>query len=321
MDINEESEEEVMEEDVHTPSTDCQIQERVHTPSSPSGSREDIRSVSALSQASSSIDKYFTNRVNKSDFKKKVTQLFLMKNIPFNVVSSDEFHDLFRMIGYESMLPTKNEIGGKQLNVLYDAAVKENLARINKAKDVTLVFDGFTGQNNISVTTLIAHIPEPVFVKLETHEGEMKDASFYENYIEKVISEIGEDKVRAIMTDNAAPLKLAKKRISIKHENIINLGCSAHWLNRLGKDIFKLPSINNTIKDVQAIVNLFRMSSVKTEKFNREWARYIEVSKNGVCIKLMHVHLKTIIFHRANASCISRCHYLNENQLKHIFNC
>jgi len=31
MDINEESEEEVMGEDVHTPSTDCQIQERVHT--------------------------------------------------------------------------------------------------------------------------------------------------------------------------------------------------------------------------------------------------------------------------------------------------
>ena len=62
-------------------------------------------------------------------------------------------------------------------------------------------------------------------------------AEFLAEKIDTVLSEIGYDKITAIVTDNASNMKLARQIIHEKHPKILNLNCIAHCINLVSKDI------------------------------------------------------------------------------------
>jgi hypothetical protein len=273
------------EDDEHTLDSDMELPELMQ-PSSSDTSHE--RPLSQSSQAStSSMSKFMNMTVSRKDFMEKLSSFIFMNNIAFRVVDSQECHDLFSLMGFEKLLPTEKALSGKHLDMLYEKANAKNMKKIKEAKSITLVFDGYTSVTNVGVTTLIACVPEPVFLTLETHDGESKDTSFYVRYLEEKINEIGHEKVCAIMSDNAPVLRSAKEEYVKKNKYVINLGCAAHWFNLFGKDVFKLPTIRTLIASVQNIVNVFKGSTQKTEKFNKEWEINIEAqAREGITVSL-----------------------------------
>ena len=55
-----------------------------------------------------------------------------------------------------------------------------------------------------------------------------------------MIREVGRDKVSAVVTDNAAPMKAMWSMIVAAFPGVVCLGCVAHSINLLLLDIFKL---------------------------------------------------------------------------------
>jgi len=67
---------------------------------------------------------------------------------------------------------------------------------------------------------------------LNSHTSE-----FLSNKINNVISEIGDDKFAAIVTNNASNMKLAHQIVHKTYPKILNLNCIAHCINLISKDI------------------------------------------------------------------------------------
>jgi len=62
-------------------------------------------------------------------------------------------------------------------------------------------------------------------------------ADFLEKEILEVIENIGPQKISAIVSDAAAALVLAKKKITEKYPHIISIRCIAHHINLITTDI------------------------------------------------------------------------------------
>jgi len=67
---------------------------------------------------------------------------------------------------------------------------------------------------------------------LNSHTSE-----FLSSKINNVISEIGDDKFAAIVTNNASNMKLARHIVHKTYPKILNLNCIAHCINLISKDI------------------------------------------------------------------------------------
>ena len=57
--------------------------------------------------------------------------------------------------------------------------------------------------------------------------------------IEKVISNVGEDRICAVVSDNVANVRNARKLIHKNHPKIENIKCIAHSINLIACDIVK----------------------------------------------------------------------------------
>ena len=93
----------------------------------------------------------------------------------------------------------------------------------------------------------------PLFYK--SIEAEASHTGKYiANEIEKIILEIGINKVDALVTDKANNMKSAWYIIKDKYPNINTIGCAAHTLNLLFGDVTKIESIANLVVTARNIV-------------------------------------------------------------------
>lgn len=100
--------------------------------------------------------------------------------------------------------------------------------------------------------------PSPVFLKsIETnhnrHTGE-----YIAHEISSVINEVGNDKVIAVVTDNASNMKADWKIVKDNFPDVSTVGCAAHGLNLLLQDISKIGTFNLIITKSKEIIRYFK---------------------------------------------------------------
>ena len=83
-------------------------------------------------------------------------------------------------------------------------------------------------------------------------------ASYISEIFESVISDVGEDKIIALVTDGAANMMAAHALVREKHPKIQSIRCTSHTLNLLAKDIEKLPTLSEHINRCKEIVKVFK---------------------------------------------------------------
>ncbi|RWS19749.1 uncharacterized protein B4U80_12228, partial [Leptotrombidium deliense] len=76
------------------------------------------------------------------------------------------------------------------------------------------------------------------------------------------------NKACAIISDNAANMHKMRDIIKQKYQNIEVIGCAAHGLNLLVKDIASVEKFNSIISSTKTIVNEINNSAVKLAKFD-----------------------------------------------------
>ena len=78
--------------------------------------------------------------------------------------------------------------------------------------------------------------------------------------ISNIIEEIGKEKISFIVSDNAATMVAAKRKINEKYRHIIPVRCITHYINLIMTDIIKHEHSKKTIANCMKIVNYFKKS-------------------------------------------------------------
>ena len=154
--------------------------------------------------------------------------------------------------------------------------------KIERATSVSIVTDGYTNIRGVSVVNYIACLPEPYFLKSVATGLNKHTKEYLAQQLSLVIDEVGENKVHGVVSDNASNIQGTFKLLQhVKYHSVVRIGCYAHGINLLIKDILKLSWSKN-----------FVSTSVEISKFFKSYHVVGEILR----LKQKEEHLKTVAF-------------------------
>ena len=109
---------------------------------------------------------------------------------------------------------------------------------------------------------LITSLRKEYLYSLQNFSSDHHTTEFLTNKIDEIIQKIGPEKIGAIVSDNAANISAARKAISLKYPNIMNLRCIAHCFNLISQDIIKIPFAERLLRRCNIIVTFFKLSHI-----------------------------------------------------------
>ncbi|XP_062699516.1 E3 SUMO-protein ligase ZBED1-like [Aedes albopictus] len=185
---------------------------------------------------------------------------------PFSIVEDQEFRKFVQLLNPSYTLPSRKTLSNSLLPVIYNEHMDKVMKSLSEAHAVALTSDGWKNSNNVGYYALTVHFLNS---KTELQSYLLECSEFSEKHtgenISKWISDVLikfsiTDKVTAIVTDNAANMKIAASKLEIIH-----LSCFAHSLNLVVQR-----SISNSIQSVvdkcKSIVQYFKKSSYALSK-------------------------------------------------------
>lgn len=129
---------------------------------------------------------------------------------------------------------------------------------------ILLAIDGWTDpkQQSIWGFMIITSSREEYLYSLQDFSSDHHTTEFLTNKIDEMIQKIGPKKVGAIVSDNAANISAARKAISLKYPNIMNLRCIAHCFNLISQDIIKISFAEKLLRRCNIVITFFKSSHV-----------------------------------------------------------
>uniref|UniRef100_A0A803LRA4 DUF659 domain-containing protein n=1 Tax=Chenopodium quinoa TaxID=63459 RepID=A0A803LRA4_CHEQI len=122
-------------------------------------------------------------------------------------------------------------------------------------RGVTIMCDGWSGPTNMHIINFLVYsVRGTVFHKsIDATDVYCRDTNYYYSLMEKVVQEIGEEKVVQIVTDNEASVKAAGKKLMDRFPHLYWTACTAHCLDLLLEDIGKKSSIKSVIERARKV--------------------------------------------------------------------
>ncbi|KAK3910097.1 Zinc finger BED domain-containing protein 4 [Frankliniella fusca] len=194
----------------------------------------------------------------------------VMSNLPFSTFSTPEWKSFFQAIRPSFELPSEWNLRHTLLNELYETVNKSVEEKIEKAEHLSILTDGYSNIRNEGIMAFIITTPEPIFLNMALPGTNKEDHEYLSGELLKVITKVGPEKVTALCTDNASNMRKAWEKIEEKYPHITCYGCSPHVLNLLSKDILKLESIKDVVKNSTKIVKAIKRSHVPLAVFTKK---------------------------------------------------
>lgn len=212
-----------------------------------------------------------TKRRTRAERHLAVARAIIATEVAFRVVEDKYFRAMF---DDENDVPSRFQVAGELLDQVYKSECESVLKVLGSTKSLCIITDGWSGRRNESVISNILVNPfiKPIFWKSFATGEASHDADYITDQILHVIDEIdavlGRKIVRAVVTDNAANMKSAWKKLEGSGRGLICNGCASHAMNLLMKDVFKLEyfswvldrakSLTNFVKQRHALLDRFR---------------------------------------------------------------
>ncbi|XP_050427716.1 uncharacterized protein LOC126837806 [Adelges cooleyi] len=142
------------------------------------------------------------------------------------------------------------------LDIEYQRVMNSVKLKITNATCLALLTDGWTNVTGGGIISFVITTPEPVFYKSVVPGTNRETTEYIKDQIASVLKEIGPEKLLRICTNNDSAIKGAWVKIKEENEfkHIFAVGCLAHGLNLLLKNLCALPSFDNIISKVRCIV-------------------------------------------------------------------
>lgn len=181
-----------------------------------------------------------------------VADFFYHEGVPFRKVQTPAFQSMLDAVakagsGYRP--PNVNQLRDKEL----DAAVKRVGASVQPLLDSASCTDGVPtgfsfcsdGWTDVSkhplINVLVTTAAGTVFLRAYDATGKHKTAEYLAGLIREQLLDLGADNCVLVVTDNAAACKAAGALLEEAFPHISWLGCLAHCMDLMLKDIMKLP--------------------------------------------------------------------------------
>ncbi|GBB96560.1 hypothetical protein RclHR1_27810001 [Rhizophagus clarus] len=160
--------------------------------------------------------------------------------------------------------PTRQRLSGTLLE--YESGRIENKIKnkLDRSENYTLVLDGWTDPINKSIWEfmILTSDRKEYLYHLKDLSDQHHTAEFLASKTETIISQIGAEKISAIVSDNGANVAAARSIIHKNYPSIINLRCIAHRFNLLSQDVLKSPFGERVIKLCNILCHFFRSSHI-----------------------------------------------------------
>lgn len=188
---------------------------------------------------------------------------------PLSTTENKQFQHFIHLLRPSFKLPGRKKLSTTLLDKEYKKIYKAVLGKISQAESLTLLCDGWTDVNGVSLMNIIFATPDPVFLKTIESGVERHTSDFIFKTLRDEIIAVGADKVNAVVTDNAPNMKGAWNLIQQQYPHIIAYGCVAHGLNLLSKDFTKINSISRVVQVGKEIVQFFNNKHIPKHVFKR----------------------------------------------------
>lgn len=133
-----------------------------------------------------------------------------------------------------------------------------------KGKTVMLMQDGWSDVHNTTIIANILSTGESSYFLLAIDSGSNVKFADYclkvaKTAIEEAVTKFN-CKVKSFVSDNEKKIVLMRKKLSelCNDEKFISYGCASHYLNLVGKEIFKMKNIRDLTINILEIQKYFR---------------------------------------------------------------
>lgn len=211
----------------------------------------------------------------------KLANFFFRTGISFRLADSESFKDFVKSVNpvYASSLPSARKLAGPLLDAQYKKCFKLLQETIETSENLILISDGWTNIRGDHIVNFCIKAPgqKPFFHSSINTSGLTQNAIAVADAICNVIEEVGADKFSCVVTDNAAVMRAAWKIIEQKYPHISAMGCAAHGVNLLIKDILDTTNFIKIIKDSEKIIKFITNHHIAKAKYD-EMRKLMNVS-------------------------------------------
>ncbi|KAL7836599.1 hypothetical protein AOLI_G00278830 [Acnodon oligacanthus] len=158
--------------------------------------------------------------------------------------------------------PTRHALSTHLLDDEFNRVQTKVTDTIHTTDCISVISNGWPnirgqGINHFMVTTL-----QPVFYKsIDTKDNQHK-GTYIGEQLKGVVKDLGPDKVCAAVTDNAQNMKAAWAQVEEAYPHVTSIGCAAHTLNLLLKDIKELKTMHTQYKRAKVVVKYVKGKQV-----------------------------------------------------------
>ncbi|XP_071230465.1 uncharacterized protein [Salvelinus alpinus] len=138
---------------------------------------------------------------------------------------------------YTPYTPTRHALSTHLLDAEFNRVQVEVKQIIEKADCIAIISDGWSNVHGQGIINYIISTPQPVFYKRTNTRDNRHTILYIADELKAVINDLGPQKVFALVTDNAASMKAAWFKVEEFYPHITPIGCAAHALNLLLKDM------------------------------------------------------------------------------------
>lgn len=164
--------------------------------------------------------------------------------------------------------PTREALSSHLLDCEYDRVQSLVREAVDKADCVTVVCSGWSDVERTGAVVYAVATPVPLFYKRTKMEARTYASTFIAEELKSVISEVGPQKVFAVVTDDAPEMSAAWDQVKESFPHVSAFGCAAQGVRRLFDDVSSQPSVESLCRRAERVVRYVRGSKRLSETFN-----------------------------------------------------
>ncbi|XP_076744838.1 uncharacterized protein LOC106675427 [Maylandia zebra] len=163
--------------------------------------------------------------------------------------------------------PTRHALSTHLLDEEFSRVQAKVKQTIDQADCISVISDGWSNIRGQGIINYIITTPQPVFYKSVDTKENRHTGQYIADELKVIINDLGPDKVFALVTDNAANMKVAWAHVEETYPHITTIGCAAHTLNLLLKDIMALKTMDTLNKRVKQVLKYVKGKQVTSATF------------------------------------------------------
>ncbi|XP_033988379.1 uncharacterized protein LOC117484064 [Trematomus bernacchii] len=163
--------------------------------------------------------------------------------------------------------PTRHALSTNLLDDEFNRVQTKVKQTIDKADCISVISDGWSNIRGQGIINYIVTTPQPVFYKSVDTKDNRHTGQYIADELKVIINDLGPEKVFALVTDNAANMKVAWAHVEETYPHITTIGCAAHTLNLLLKDIMALKTMDTLYKRAKQIVKYVKGKQVASATY------------------------------------------------------